>query len=295
MRYFHCRSQNRNQYLTHQTTNVCLSQKVKSEQTDRILKLLLGEQLHAIALGYLWRPCMSFTWSPSTPWFAKGEHVTPAPYGFKSRLAARKEGLYLSLCHLSSGCLSVCLSVCGRTPKAWKHDFWAAQATEIWNFFFQKRKLLKKFQNFFHLKILFHLQKVFPLSLFCTFLGVSCHPQCSKKKITQNFFSLKIFLGEARHDTMLPSISSFLSSIRKVLAATRKVLTRLFMWSRTKETETGSGREWSARGNALGSLAASSLLMRSASETALPEARRHVSDTVLHTGISRLIQKSNAK
>ncbi len=46
-------------------------------------------------------------------------------------------------------------------------------------------------------------KKIFPLSLFYAFLDVLCHPECSKK------FLPKIFLGEARHDTMLQSISSF--------------------------------------------------------------------------------------
>ncbi len=39
--------------------------------------------------------------------------------------------------------------------------------------------------------------------MFYVFLDVLCHPECSKKCLP------KIFLGEARRDTMLPSISSF--------------------------------------------------------------------------------------
>ncbi len=85
------------------------------------------------------------------------------------------------------------------------------------NFFSSKIFFYPKFfftQNFFHL-IFFFIQifffnskKIIPLSLFYAFLDVLCHLECSKK------FSPKIFLGEARRDTMLPSISSFLSISR---------------------------------------------------------------------------------
>ena len=49
------------------------------------------------------------------------------------------------------------------------------------------------FQNFFSPKIIFTSKFCFPVSLFYAFLGVLCHPECSKK------FSSKIFLD----DTML--------------------------------------------------------------------------------------------
>ena len=57
--------------------------------------------------------------------------------------------------------------------------------------------------NFFPSKFFFTFKKNFQLSLFYVFLDVLCHPECSKK------FSPQMFLGEARRDTMLPSISSF--------------------------------------------------------------------------------------
>ncbi len=58
--------------------------------------------------------------------------------------------------------------------------------------------------NFFQMRSQdFTSKKIFPLSLFYAFLDVLCYPECLKK------FSPKIFLGEARRDTMLPSISSF--------------------------------------------------------------------------------------
>ncbi len=88
------------------------------------------------------------------------------------------------------------------------------------NFFFIQNFFHPNFffiQNFFSPKFFFHPKffstqnffsppkKISPLSLFYVFLDVLCHPECSKK------FSPKIFLGEARRDTMLPSISSFIS------------------------------------------------------------------------------------
>ncbi len=111
---------------------------------------------------------------------------------------------YKSLCDVVQ--LSVWFSVVGNTPPPRKHDFWADQVI-LSNFFFHKIKIF--FQNFFPPKIFFHpkffftSKKIFPLSIFYAFLDVLCHPECSK------FFLPKIFLGEARHDTMLPSISSF--------------------------------------------------------------------------------------
>ncbi len=75
----------------------------------------------------------------------------------------------------------------------------------------EKKFFFFYFQNFFSPKI-FYLQKSFPLSIFYAFLDVLCHPECSKKFSPQICFSLKIFLDEARHDTMLPSISSLRST-----------------------------------------------------------------------------------
>ncbi len=67
------------------------------------------------------------------------------------------------------------------------------------------------FQNFF-----FTSKKIFPLSIFYTFLDVLYHPECSKK------FSPKIFLGEAKRDTMLPSISSLLLQTENIVWNTFK-------------------------------------------------------------------------
>ena len=72
-----------------------------------------------------------------------------------------------------------------------------------------KQLLFLEKQFFFFSKFFFHLQKNFP-----TFNSL-CISRCFmpswvlKKTFTQNFFSLKIFLGQERRDTMLPSISSF--------------------------------------------------------------------------------------
>ncbi len=73
---------------------------------------------------------------------------------------------------------------------------------EFFFFFFSKFFFA---QNFFS-----PLKTIFPLSIFYAFLDVLCHPECSKN------FSPKIFLGEARCHTMLPSISSFHSKSRTV-------------------------------------------------------------------------------
>ncbi len=68
----------------------------------------------------------------------------------------------------------------------------------ISNFHFWKKKI-------FLPKFFFTSKKIFPFSLFYKFLDVLCQPECSRN------FLPKIFLGEARRDTMLPSISSFLT------------------------------------------------------------------------------------
>ena len=124
---------------------------------------------------------------------------------------------------------SSCLSMAGPLPHPLplscpppKHDFWAAQAI-LSNFCFweKKKKLTHTSIFFFYPKFFFHpklffiqncfssqffflpLKKFSHFHFFNAFLDVLCYPECSKN------FSPKIFLGEARHDTMLPSISSF--------------------------------------------------------------------------------------
>ena len=78
-------------------------------------------------------------------------------FAFQSRLDARKERLYKSLCDI------VWLSVRGNTPPP-KHDFWAAQAI-LSNFCFWKTKNSNFFftQNVFLPKILFHPNFFFSL------------------------------------------------------------------------------------------------------------------------------------
>ena len=101
---------------------------------------------------------------------------------------------YKSLCHVvhpSGG-----LSVCGRNPPPPSIWFLGSSSNfkQLWfsEFFFL-------FQNFFPPP-----KKFSHFHFFYAFLDVLCYPECSKN------FSPKIFLGEARRDTMLLSISSFL-------------------------------------------------------------------------------------
>ena len=99
----------------------------------------------------------------------------------------------MSLVYLS-GCLSVARTC---PPPSRKHDFWIAQAI-LSNFCFQKKKIFFLFKIFFHSKfflskIFFTSTKIFPLSLFYTFLDVSCHPDCLKRFLPQMFFHPKFF------------------------------------------------------------------------------------------------------
>ena len=94
---------------------------------------------------------------------------------FQSRLAVRKERLYLSLCDVIQ--LSVCLWQDLPRPK---HDFWAAQAI-LSNFYFWGKNNCSNF--FFIPNFLFHLQKFW---MFHAILSAQkkCHPK---------FFSTPIF------------------------------------------------------------------------------------------------------
>ncbi len=116
-----------------------------------------------------------------------------------------KTWLYKSLCGLS---------VSGNTPPLhWKPNFWAAQAI-LSNFFVFRKFVFSFFLNFFSPnffftqiffsskifflpKIFFHLQKHFPTFNFLYISGCFMLSWVLKK------ISPKIFLGEARRDTML--------------------------------------------------------------------------------------------
>ena len=111
----------------------------------------------------------------------------------------------LVYCHsvMSSVRLSVCPSVAGPLPPpCQKCDFWAAQLS-------------------FFGKSFSHLQKNVPTFTLLYISGCFMPSWVLKKNFTPNCFSPKIFLGETRRDTMLPSISSFqslrLSSDSKIL------------------------------------------------------------------------------
>ncbi len=108
--------------------------------------------------------------------------------------------------------MSVCLSVCARTFPPPLEMWFLGSSGNFKRLWFSRKNggFLQNFYQNFIQNVFFTSKKKFPLSLFFyAFLDVSYHPECSKKFSPQIFFSSKIFLGEARRDTMLPSISSF--------------------------------------------------------------------------------------
>ena len=127
--------------------------------------------------------------------------VDPLICLFLVALCCCKKRLYLSLWAI------ICPVIHDRKhlpppPPPQKHDFWAAPAI-LSKFCFWKKNL-----NFF-----FTYKKIFPLSLFYAFLDISCHPECSKNfhpkfLFPQNFSAIS-YMGEARRDSMLPSILVF--------------------------------------------------------------------------------------
>ncbi len=97
---------------------------------------------------------------------------------------------------------SSCLSM-ATPPPLQKYDFWAAQAI-LSNFCFQKFIFL----FFYFSKFFFTSKKNFLTFNFLCISGCFMPFWVLKTIFTQNFFSPKFLLGEARRDTMLPSISS---------------------------------------------------------------------------------------
>ena len=100
---------------------------------------------------------------------------------------------------------------CGPVVCPWQHP---PPPPEIWflgssgNF---KQLLFSEIYFYlfiFFFKIFFHLQKNFPTFNFLCISGCFMPFWVLKTIFTQNFFSPKFLLGEARRDTMLPSISS---------------------------------------------------------------------------------------
>ena len=112
-------------------------------------------------------------------------------------MCAQKAHAFVSRALLFARSDSTCHSVL-LPPPTWKHDFWAALAI-LSSFSFSEKNL-----NIFHPNFFFTCKKFSSSFTFLSISGCFMPSECSKK------FSPKIFLqwavGEARRDTMLPSI-----------------------------------------------------------------------------------------